>query len=159
MKDILGWVAIKLDQRVYGILDHSATKLSKTENMLVEGDGALVADNNKAMTAEIVLRLVRDKVSKIFISFDILTFELSSACNFQNLSRLKEITKLLELFEKYCLPEYIVPYQQNIRKYKKSCQSGYNYTLWTLKTKCLEAETDFIKLFFIYTVFSIKKLG
>ncbi len=70
LKDLLGWVAIKLDQRTYEALDHLSAKLGvKTDNMLVEGDGGLIAENNKALTAEVLMRLVRDKVwgkKKIF---------------------------------------------------------------------------------------------
>ena len=63
LKDLLGWISVKLDARTYEALDSLGSKLGvKTQNMIVEGDGGLVGEKNKVLTAEVLLKLVRDKL-------------------------------------------------------------------------------------------------
>jgi len=62
IKGLLGWLAIRLDTRTYDALTSaSAGEGMRTEGLLVESDGELVAENSKYLTAEVLLRLVSER--------------------------------------------------------------------------------------------------
>ena len=59
---LLGWVAIRLDTRTYDALTAtSSAEGMRTEGLLVESEGELVAENTKYLTAEVLLRLVSER--------------------------------------------------------------------------------------------------
>jgi hypothetical protein len=62
IKSLLGWVGIRLDTRTYDALTAaSSIEGMRTEGLLVESDGELVAENSKYLTAEVLLRLVSER--------------------------------------------------------------------------------------------------
>jgi len=64
IKGLLGWLAIRLDTRTYDALtSSSAGEGMRTEGLLVESDGELVAENSKYLTAEVLLRLISERHS------------------------------------------------------------------------------------------------
>mgnify|MGYP006892767629 CR=1 FL=1 len=59
---LLGSIGILLDTRSYDALSSSiANDGMKTEGLVVESEGDLTADNAKYLTAEVVLRLVKER--------------------------------------------------------------------------------------------------
>lgn len=69
VKDLLGWVSVRLDDRSYESFDKNADLIGvRTAGMIVEGDGSLVAENDKYVTAEVFLRLLKQKVYNLINS-------------------------------------------------------------------------------------------
>lgn len=65
IKNLLGWVKIKLDQRCGNQLQSNLTLEGlRTEDMLVETDGSLIGQATKNLTAETILRMVSEKSPK-----------------------------------------------------------------------------------------------
>ena len=59
---LLGWIVILLDSRSFDALTSAAaTEGLRTEGLVVESEGDLMADNSKYLTAEIFLRLVKER--------------------------------------------------------------------------------------------------
>ncbi|CAF1270425.1 unnamed protein product [Rotaria sordida] len=62
IKTLHGWITIRLDTRTYDALTApSSAEGMRTEGLLVESDGELVAENTKYLTAEVLLRLVSER--------------------------------------------------------------------------------------------------
>ncbi|CAF1586928.1 unnamed protein product, partial [Didymodactylos carnosus] len=72
IKDLVGWVAIRLDQRTYDALTApGSVEGMRTEGLLVESDGDLIAESSKYLTAELLLKLVAERhPSKNLIAFN-----------------------------------------------------------------------------------------
>ncbi|CAF1368872.1 unnamed protein product [Adineta steineri] len=62
IKGLLGWVTVRLDTRTYDALTapNSADGM-RTDGMLVESDGQLVAESSKYLTSEVLLRLIAER--------------------------------------------------------------------------------------------------
>ena len=77
----MGWCKIKLDQRSRRILENDSSRIGlRTELMLVETNGGLNAANSKYLTAEVLIRLLDNKVK--FFLLCLKTFLCSDAVNF-----------------------------------------------------------------------------
>ena len=62
---MLGWCAIRLDERCRRSLENQSNGFGlKTQYLLVEGDGALIAADSRSSTVEMALRIVADKHPK-----------------------------------------------------------------------------------------------
>lgn len=64
VKDPLGWVTIKLDDRIRDSIEKNTAQAGvKTLGMIVEGDGSLETESGQILTAEVFLRLVQNRVT------------------------------------------------------------------------------------------------
>lgn len=62
IRSLAGWVAVRLDTRTYDALTATGSAEGmRTEGMVVESDGELVAENAKYLTAEVLLRLISER--------------------------------------------------------------------------------------------------
>jgi hypothetical protein len=64
INELIGWCKIKLDDRCRKALENDGSGMGlRTEMMIVEGEGL---SSNKTITAEVVLRVISAKVSRIY---------------------------------------------------------------------------------------------